>query len=54
MAGASNTFFTVERSFPTTPGQTHVDLLACGSGLTGALGNGLWSSAMGSPVKVKT
>ena len=51
-AGGQTTFFTVERS---TPGKgTFVDLLACGNGMSGALGNGLWSSASGSPVRVKT
>jgi len=51
-AGGQTTFFSVERS---QPGKgTFVDLLACGNGMTGALGNGLWTSASGSPVRVKT
>ncbi|KAI5454757.1 hypothetical protein NCC49_003641 [Naganishia albida] len=53
-AGANNTYFTVERSATAQPHLKYVDLLAVGSGLTGTLGNGLWSSANGSPVKVKT
>jgi alpha-tubulin suppressor-like RCC1 family protein len=52
-AGAGTTFFVVERSSPGKEG-SFVDLLACGSGLTGSLGNGLWSSASGNPVRVKT
>jgi alpha-tubulin suppressor-like RCC1 family protein len=52
-AGGTTTFFTVERSSPGKEG-SFVDLLACGSGITGALGNGLWSSANGTPSKVKT
>ncbi|KAJ9108898.1 hypothetical protein QFC21_000219 [Naganishia friedmannii] len=53
-AGANSTFFTVERSATAQPHMKFVDLLAVGSGLTGTLGNGLWSSANSSPVKVKT
>lgn len=52
-AGGTTTFFTVERSATGKQG-TFVDLLACGSGINGALGNGLWSSANGSPSRVKT
>ncbi|KAL7422857.1 hypothetical protein Q5752_002153 [Cryptotrichosporon argae] len=52
-AGGTTTLFTVER---TPPGRadTFIDLLACGNGISGALGNGLWSSAAGSPTRVKT
>jgi alpha-tubulin suppressor-like RCC1 family protein len=51
-AGGQMTMFTVERN---TPGKgTLVELLACGNGMNGALGNGLWSSAAGAPVRVKT
>lgn len=51
-AGASTTFFTVQRD---QPGKgSLIDLLACGNGITGTLGNGLWSSAVGQPVRVKT
>lgn len=53
VAGGASTMFTVERDTPGKPG-TWVDLLACGNGMTGALGNGLWSSASPSPVRVKT
>ncbi|KAJ9101922.1 hypothetical protein QFC19_005003 [Naganishia cerealis] len=53
-AGANSTYFTVERSATAQPHMKFVDLLAVGSGLTGTLGNGLWSSANSSPVKVKT
>lgn len=35
------------------PGKTYVDLLAVGSGIAGGLGNGLWSSASSTAVKVK-
>lgn len=52
-AGGNNTFFTIERN---SPGEKSpfIDLLAVGSGISGTLGNGLWSSAQGSPVRVKT
>ena len=53
IAGGGSTMFVVERDTPGKPG-TWVDLLACGNGMTGALGNGLWSSASPSPVRVKT
>ncbi|KAJ9125241.1 hypothetical protein QFC22_000196 [Naganishia vaughanmartiniae] len=53
-AGANSTYFTVERSATAQPHMKFVDLLAVGSGLTGTLGNGLWSSANSTPVKVKT
>lgn len=53
IAGGSLTMFVVERDVPGKEG-TWVDLLACGNGMTGGLGNGLWSSACTSPVKVKT
>jgi hypothetical protein len=49
--GGDLTYFTVERldgsGIPT------VDLLACGNGQWGSLGNGLYSNAQGSPSKVK-
>lgn len=53
VAGGSTTFFLVERSTPGKQG-TFIDLLACGTGISGSLGNGLWSSANGVPGKVKT
>ena len=53
IAGGSSTMFVVQRDTPGKAGEW-VDLLACGNGMTGALGNGLWSSASPSPVRVKT
>jgi hypothetical protein len=51
-AGGNNAFYTVERS--TLDGtQRFVDLLAVGTGISGGLGNGLWSSASSNPIKVK-
>jgi hypothetical protein len=52
-AGGSTTFFTVERTSPGSSGG-FIDLLSCGSGISGSLGNGLWSSANGTPSRVKT
>lgn len=52
-AGGNNTFFTVQR-IAQGDSSPAVDLLASGSGIAGTLGNGLWSSAQGSPVRVKT
>lgn len=52
-AGGNNAFYTVERS-NLDGTQTFVDLLAVGTGISGGLGNGLWSSASSSPVKVKS
>ena len=52
-AGGSTTFYTVERESPGKSG-SFIDLLACGSGLTGALGNGMWTNANGAPTRVKT
>lgn len=51
-AGGGVTFYTVEREQGGRAAT--VDLLSAGNGMTGALGNGLWSSAAGSPVRVKT
>lgn len=53
VASGALTMFVVERDVPGKEG-TWVDLLACGNGMSGGLGNGLWSSACTSPVKVKT
>ena len=51
-AGAQTTMFVVESQ---KPGKSPVvDLLSCGNGISGALGNAMWSSAMGQPVRVKT
>lgn len=51
-AGGDTAFFTVKRSHPGRRGEWF-DLLACGSGLMGALGTGSYSSAQGVPGKVK-
>ncbi|EIW68906.1 hypothetical protein TREMEDRAFT_31511 [Tremella mesenterica DSM 1558] len=51
-AGGQTTFFVVESTKPEKA--PLIDLLACGNGISGALGNGLWSSAVGQPVRVKT
>ena len=52
IAAGQTTFFIVRRA---TPGSAElIDLLACGNGMSGALGNGLWSSAGFTPVRVKT
>ena len=51
-AGGQMTFFTVERSMAEK--DPAVDLLACGNGLSGSLGNGLYSNACGVPTRVKT
>lgn len=53
IAGGSTTMFVVERESPGQQGK-FVDLLACGNGMSGALGNGLWSSASSVPTRVKT
>ncbi|OCF31640.1 hypothetical protein I316_06645 [Kwoniella heveanensis BCC8398] len=52
-AGGLTTFYTIRRSFPGRQGE-FVDLLGCGSGLGGALGTGMYTSATGMPVRVKT
>ncbi|WWD16449.1 hypothetical protein CI109_100875 [Kwoniella shandongensis] len=52
-AGGNTTFFTVKRSFPGRRG-IFIDLLGCGSGIAGALGTGMYTSATGMPVRVKT
>lgn len=51
-AGAQMSLFTIERTLPGK--EPALDLMACGNGLSGSLGNGLWSSASGAPAKVKT
>jgi alpha-tubulin suppressor-like RCC1 family protein len=52
-AGGSTTMFTVQREMPGKDGK-FIDLLACGNGISGALGNGLWISASSIPTRVKT
>ena len=49
-SGGDLTFFLVERS---NNGQMSNDLLACGMGQWGALGNGLYTTAQGTPTKVR-
>ncbi|TDL27543.1 RCC1/BLIP-II [Rickenella mellea] len=49
--GGDLTFFMVERKDGTA--MTSIDLLSCGMGQWGGLGNGLYSTAQGSPVRVK-
>jgi alpha-tubulin suppressor-like RCC1 family protein len=51
-AGGDLTFFTVERELPN--GGSIVDVLACGNGQWGGLGNAAYSNAQGIPVKVKS
>jgi alpha-tubulin suppressor-like RCC1 family protein len=51
-AAGQMTFFTVERALAGK--DPAIDLLACGNGMSGSLGNGLWSSASGVPTRVKT
>ena len=51
-AGGMTTFFTVLRSQPGKDAM--IDLLACGNGMNGCLGNGLWTSAAFVPSRVKT
>ncbi|KAH8107169.1 RCC1/BLIP-II [Cristinia sonorae] len=50
-AGGDLTFFTVERSDGT--GMPYVDVLACGNGQWGGLGNALFSNAQGTPLRAK-
>ena len=50
--GGQMTLFTVERNVPGKG--SLIDLLACGNGMSGSLGNGQWSSANGMPARVKT
>jgi alpha-tubulin suppressor-like RCC1 family protein len=46
-AGGSNTYFTVD-----TPTGTH-DVLSCGTGIYGNLGNGRWTHVQGPPSRIK-
>ncbi|KAK6907421.1 hypothetical protein I203_101415 [Kwoniella mangroviensis CBS 8507] len=52
-AGGLTTFFTIKRFFPGRQGH-FIDVLGCGSGISGALGTGMYTSATGMPVRVKT
>ena len=51
MVGGDLTFFIVERNDGTFIKIT--DVLACGMGQWGGLGNGLYSTAQGSPSRIK-
>ena len=51
-AAGQMTFYTVERRLQGQ--ETAVDLLACGNGISGSLGTGLWSNACVVPSRVKT
>ncbi|TFK72204.1 RCC1/BLIP-II [Pluteus cervinus] len=51
-AGGDLTAFTVERE-PRDAGSKTIDLLICGNGQWGGLGNNLYSNAQGSPLRVK-
>ncbi|KAJ3476287.1 hypothetical protein NLI96_g11263 [Meripilus lineatus] len=50
-AGGDLTFFTVERVDGTA--MPYVDVLACGNGQWGGLGNALYTNAQGSPLRAK-
>ncbi|KAG8745818.1 hypothetical protein FRC12_014448 [Ceratobasidium sp. 428] len=52
-AGGDIAYFVVNVTTPTS-NVASVDVLACGMGQWGGLGNGLFSQAQGAPVKVKT
>ncbi|KLO19443.1 RCC1/BLIP-II protein [Schizopora paradoxa] len=49
--GGDVTFFTVERQVDRSVPST--DILACGMGQWGTLGNGLYSSAQGDPIRIR-
>ncbi|KAF8844906.1 RCC1/BLIP-II [Paxillus ammoniavirescens] len=51
MAGGDLTCFVAERSARDSP--TYVEVLTCGNGQWGGLGNSLFSNAQGNPVRVK-
>ncbi|PWW71694.1 hypothetical protein C7212DRAFT_367064 [Tuber magnatum] len=52
-AGGANSYFVVDVE-DTQKGGVTPDLLACGTGIFGNLGNGRWTHVQGSPVKVKS
>ena len=52
-AGGANSYFVVDIE-DTQKGRVTSDLLACGTGIFGNLGNGKWTHVQGSPVKVKS
>ncbi|GJJ12017.1 hypothetical protein Clacol_006255 [Clathrus columnatus] len=51
--GGDLTYFAIERDLPTTGETKFIDVLACGNGQWGGLGNGTYSNCQGEPVKVK-
>jgi alpha-tubulin suppressor-like RCC1 family protein len=61
-AGGMNTFFSVDatKNAPPAPdgrlqvGRISADVLACGQGIYGSLGNGRWTHIQGEPMKVKS
>lgn len=62
-AGGANSFFTVDATRVTQPGEDPsqsvglgritADAWACGQGILGTLGNGRWTHNQGTPVKIK-
>ena len=52
-AGGASSYFVVDVE-DTQKGKVTSDLLACGTGIFGNLGNGKWTHVQGSPVKVKS
>lgn len=51
-AGGANTFFMVDVD-DRRNGRTTADVLACGTGIFGNLGNGRWTHVQGVPTKIK-
>lgn len=51
-AGGANSYFVVDAE--DTDGRVTSDLLSCGTGIFGNLGNGRWTHVQGPPVKVKS
>lgn len=49
-AGGLNSFFIVDVN---QGDKSAVDVLGCGTGINGSLGNGLWTHAQGAPTKLK-
>ncbi|KAI5806177.1 regulator of chromosome condensation 1/beta-lactamase-inhibitor protein II [Geopyxis carbonaria] len=53
-AGGRNTYFMVDVDEPSKTGRkTTVEVLACGTGIHGNLGNGRWTHIQGVPTKIK-
>ena len=63
-AGGANSFFTIDATRVSQPGETSnpsvglgritADTWACGQGILGTLGTGRWTHIQGTPVKIKT